>query len=118
MKNPLVIALIALALVTAYAAYAASQENYPVVWVNTFDECESSSEFGELFAPGAITWFDAERTRPASRIPHGTRVEIVTPDPDFPEVRHRNATLYIASTALSDYDPSTGVRPDPSACAS
>jgi hypothetical protein len=117
MKRPLVIALVALALVTAYAVYAASLEDYPVVWVNMFDECEGSSEFGELISPDAAAWFDAERTRPAFRIPHGTPVEVIAPDSEFPRVRHQNARLYVSAGSLSDYDPADGPQPDPRACA-
>lgn len=118
MNKPLPILFIVLALLVAFALYRASTENYPVVWINAFDECESSSEFGELIAADVPAYFDAERTRPTFRIPHGTRVELMGDSGDAYEIRYRNARLFVPSTLISDYDPAGGVRPDPSACAS
>jgi hypothetical protein len=118
MPRAIVALLAVLALLTAFALYRASTENVTPAYVNLFVECPGAPDYGELIAPGAAAWFDVDRTRPASRIPHGTPVEIVTPDPDFPKVRYRNALVYVATGSLSDYDPAGGVRPDPSACAS
>jgi hypothetical protein len=117
MSKPIVALLAVLALLVAFSLYRASLENYPVVWVNLFDECESSPDYGELIADGAITFLDAERTPGIRRIPHGTRVEVMSTRGDLTEIRLGTSALFVSTGSLSDYDPADGVRPDPTACA-
>jgi hypothetical protein len=117
MSKPVAALLAVLALLTAFALYRASTETVTPAYVNLFIKCPDAADYGELIAPDAAAYFDAARTRPAPAVPHGTRVDILSPASDFAEVRRGNARLYIAASLLSNYDPAGGVRPDPSACA-
>ena len=106
-------------LVVMFAVACGSHQQPPIgtVWVNTFEKCPTSAEYGEEVVNAVNIWRDKQRTPPqVTLISHGTEIDLLSDEGDFLKVRYDNQDGYIQRLMTSEYNPRRGVQPDEASC--
>ena len=89
-------------------------------WINHFDVCPSSSEYGVLVSDKVNAYDNPELSGfSVTHIPHGTQVEILEESVGYSawKLRYNGQVLYVDCPFVSDYDPLQGVQPNEDNCA-
>ena len=92
----------------------------PTAWVNRYEVCPSSNEYGVLVSDKVSAYDNPELSGlPVAHIPHGAQVEVLEESVGSSawKLRHGGRTLYVDCPFVSDYDPSQGVQPNEDNCA-
>jgi len=89
-------------------------------WISGVDTCPESVEYGLLIAK-IVNLYPTVDVNPLNRlgsIPHGTKVEVLTTDANrgMTRVRYIGTIGYVQSLFVIDYDPRSGIQPDPESC--
>ena len=119
----LVIAVAVCALGFVYIQIDNRLNQMPVVreaWTNAFIKCPTEPDYGELMSRGVPMWEDFPQLEFARDIPHGTKIALLTDDPNQRgtyRVRVDGDEGYVPASLITDYDPADGVQPDRSLCA-